>query len=182
MADNKKAVFLDRDGVICKEKSYITSVNQLEIFQFAIDAVKMLKDSGWLCIVITNQSAVARGMMTEDELERIHEVIYNTLPVDRIYYCPHHPEKAAYDSPYRVKCDCRKPGTGMILSAARDFNIDLNQSFFVGDRSSDIMAGKKAGLKTVLVKTGYDISGIEVEPDFVFDNIMQTVHFITGKQ
>lgn len=180
MDEKFPAVFLDRDGVICKEKSYVTSPQQLEIYPFAASAVKMLRDAGWKVIVVTNQSAVAHGMLKESELQLIHQKLTEILPVDRIYYCPHYPPEDEDVLPYRIRCSCRKPEPGMLLKAASEEQIDLNRSYMVGDRAIDILAGKKAGAATVLVRTGYGEKGLEqdVRPDFIFSDLKEFVEYI----
>lgn len=176
------AVFIDRDGVICEEKSYITSVDQLNIYGFAVDALKLLREASWKTIMVTNQSAVARGLMSECELKVINDRLMEVLAIDKIYYCPHYPPKGEAILPYNINCNCRKPEPGMILRASIENNINLNKSFMVGDRASDILAGKNAGLKTVMVKTGYGSKGLEFEvrPDFIFSNIKEFVEYLLG--
>lgn len=174
------AVFLDRDGVLNEEMSYITSPEQLKIYSFAVEAVQRLKKGGWKCIVVSNQSAVAKGMISEDTLQLINQKVFEELSVDGIYYCPHYPPENKAVLPYRVHCTCRKPAPGLILRAAEEHNIDLEQSFMIGDRATDILAGQNAGLKTVLVCTGYGPQRLEqeVEPDYIFSNILEAADFI----
>ncbi|WP_010681158.1 D-glycero-alpha-D-manno-heptose-1,7-bisphosphate 7-phosphatase [Acetivibrio cellulolyticus] len=174
------AVFLDRDGVVCKECGYITSVEQLEIYDFSVKAVAKLKERGYKCIIITNQSAVARGIISEIELKAIHRTLAERINIDDIYYCPHYPPDIKENPPYIVVCECRKPAPGMLLRAAKEHSIDLKSSYFVGDRSSDVLAGQAAGVKTVMVRTGYGAFGMEqqVIPDFTFDNLLEFAEFI----
>lgn len=177
------AVFMDRDGVLNEEVSYITSPAQLKIYSFAVEAVRQLKSIGWKCIVISNQSAVAKGLITEDELRLINQKVSKELPVDGIYYCPHYPPDNEEVLPYRVHCTCRKPAPGLILKAAAQHNIDLAKSYMVGDRAGDILAGQRAGLKTVLVCTGYGPQRLEqdVKPDYIFPDLKQFVDFLIDK-
>lgn len=174
------AVFLDRDGVICKEKSYITSVDQLEIYPFAAEAVKSLRNAGFKTIIVTNQSAVARGMMKEEELFSIHRFLLENIHVDDLYYCPHYPPEGEIESPYRIHCTCRKPKPGMLYTARDEHKIDLGQSYIVGDRASDIIAGKNAGVSTVLVRTGYGAGKLEqdVQPDYIFKDLKEFTDFL----
>ncbi|MFZ5644544.1 MAG: D-glycero-alpha-D-manno-heptose-1,7-bisphosphate 7-phosphatase [Bacillota bacterium] len=183
------AVFLDRDGVIIKEVGYITHPGQIELYSDAGSSIAALNRSGFLCIVITNQSAVARGMITENDLANIHGVImerlsYNGARLDAIYYCPHLPPDAGEQDvpPYRVRCKCRKPKSGMIEKALGEFNIDIGRSFIIGDRESDIVAGYNAGLSTILLNTGYGTQSYEgnsgIKPDIVFQNLAEAVEFI----
>ncbi len=164
------AVFLDRDGVLCAEKSYITSIEQLDIFPYAKRCIDVLHQRGFLAICITNQSAVARGMMTETTLRAMNEFLIKETGLDALYYCPHHPEGIGI---YRRKCNCRKPDTGMLIQAQQRFKIDMEQSYFVGDRASDIICGRNAGIKTVLLESGYGTQKLEqdVIPDFVFAHL-----------
>lgn len=173
------AVFIDRDGVLCREKGYVTSLEQMEIYPFAEGAVKKLRDAGFLTYIVTNQSAVARGMMTEETLKLINEYLLKVVPVDGLYYCPHYPPEAEEIKPYRINCNCRKPKAGMIFNAQKEHNIDLGSSYIVGDRASDILAGKKASIKTVLVRTGYgNTLEQDIDPDYTFDDIMEFADFI----
>lgn len=168
----KKAVFLDRDGVLCKDTDYITSFKKLDIFEYSKEAVHIIKNKGFLVIVVSNQSAVARGMMTEKELEKINNYIKNELNIDEIYYCPHLPPDGEEDEPpYRMKCTCRKPDIGMIEYAQKRWEIDLKQSYMVGDRETDIIAGKKANLKTVRILN----TSIHINDDVIADMQYKTV-------
>jgi len=177
-----KAVFLDRDGVVSLEKGYISSPDQLELYPFAREAITKLREAGWKIYIITNQSGIARGILTEEDLNLIHQRLLKVIPIDKIYYCPHYPA-IKEKPPYYIHCDCRKPEAGMIFRAARENHIDLSQSYMVGDRASDILAGKKAGLTTVLVRTGYGSTEFEypVEPDYIFTDLGKFAKFLTDK-
>ncbi len=173
------AIFIDRDGVICKEKSYITSLEQMEIYPFAQEAVRRLRDAGFKTIIVTNQSAVGRGMMSEETLKQINEYLQKIIPVDGLYYCPHYPPETEEIKPYRINCSCRKPKAGMIYTARDEHKIDLSKSYIVGDRSSDILAGKNASVKTVLVRTGYgSMTATDINPDYIFNDLMEFIEFI----
>jgi histidinol-phosphate phosphatase family protein len=158
-----KTIFLDRDGVLCEDTDYITNFDKLHIFPFSKDAVAIMKSKGYRVIVISNQSAVARGMLEETLLQEINGYLKQETGVDAIYYCPHLPPEGEEIEPYRVVCTCRKPGIGLIERASQDFDIDMSESYMVGDRLSDIQTGKRAGLKTVYIKEkeskeyGYDL-------------------------
>jgi len=177
----KKAIFLDRDGVIIKEKGYISSLVQVEIFNYAADCLAKLKKAGYILIVVTNQSAVARGMITEKELEEIHSHLLHHLLLDDIFYCPHYP-MFPEQKPYGIKCSCRKPETGLITRAIIKYGIDVNESYMVGDRASDILTGQNAGLKTVLLNSGYGLERMEslVYPDFIFSDLKEFCDFLLG--
>lgn len=148
----RRAVFLDRDGVLIRDVVHLTDASQIEILPGAPAGVRRLHRAGWMIVVVTNQSVVARGMVSEDELRRIHDALESRLLVrgaalDAIYYCPHHPE-GAIDA-YRVVCDCRKPAPGLLLRAASDLGIDLRASVMIGDAATDVEAGRRAGCRTV---------------------------------
>jgi len=158
MAGKRRAVFLDRDGTINIEKDYLHKIEDFEFIHGAPEAIKRLKDAGFLVIVVSNQSGVGRGYFDEQAVENLHHHIqseladYGTL-IDAFYFCPHHPDKGL--GSYKISCDCRKGNPGMLLQAAREYDIDLQGSFMVGDKLADIEAGKRAGCKSVLVLTGY---------------------------
>jgi D-glycero-D-manno-heptose 1,7-bisphosphate phosphatase len=155
---NRGGVFLDRDGTINHEVDFLRSPDQLRLLDGSAGAIRELNEGGWRVFVITNQSGIARGLLTECQLADVHTKLLAELKshgasVDAIYYCPHHPDYG--EPPYRLDCDCRKPKPGMLMRAAKEFQIDLNQSFVVGDRMLDIQAGNAAGARSVLVLTGY---------------------------
>jgi D-glycero-D-manno-heptose 1,7-bisphosphate phosphatase len=174
LKNKQKAIFLDRDGTINKYVGFLRNIDQFELIDGVAKAIKRINKSGYLCIVVTNQPVIARGEVTWDELETIHNKMETELGLhgaylDRIYFCPHHPDKG-YEgeiSELKLECSCRKPKPGMLLKAAEDFNIDLRQSYMVGDSENDIKAGKSAGCKTALIEPeierrkeyGQDISG-----------------------
>ncbi len=154
----RPAVFLDRDGTIVREVDYLREVSQLRLLPGAAAAVRRLNEAGIPVIVVTNQSGIARGMLTENDLRHIHDELRRRLAsrgarLDAIYYCPHHPEAAV--KAYRKRCRCRKPAPGLFRRAAREMDLDLARSFAVGDSARDLEAGRRAGCRTVLVRTGY---------------------------
>lgn len=178
-----KAVFLDRDGTINCEVNILSDVKQLRLMRGVADAIKKINNLGFLVIVITNQAVVARGLITENELADIHKSLTNRLlksgaKLDAIYYCPHHPQ--ANIKKYRKECVCRKPNTGMIERAIKNFKIDIKKSFLVGDTTGDILTGQRAKLKTILVKTGYagKDKKFNINPDFVAKNLNEAVNII----
>lgn len=178
-----RAVFLDRDGTINKEVDNLRRIKDLKILPGAGTAIKKLNDLGLLVVVVTNQPVISRGWITEKGLDRIHAVLIKELgkkgaKLDAIYYCPHHIK--AQVKKYRVLCSCRKPEIGMILKASKKFGIDLKKSFMVGDSTRDILAGKKAKMKTILVKTGYagKDGKYNVKPDFVAKNLLAAATII----
>ncbi len=162
-----RAVFLDRDGTINVEKEYLYKVEDFEFIPGAPEAIKSLKDAGFLVIVVSNQSGIGRGYFDEQAVEVLHRHIQEELSghgtsIDAFYFCPHHPEKGGGD--YKIVCDCRKGGPGMLLQAADEYNIDLGNSYMVGDKLADIEAGQRAGCTPVLVLTGYGDS-VASEPE-----------------
>lgn len=153
----KPAVFLDRDGTINVEKDYLYRVEEFEFTPGAVEAIRLLNQAGYLVVVVTNQSGVARGYYTEADVKTLHSHIDHVLVsqgarVDAWYYCPHHEHGKL---PYNQACDCRKPMPGMLRQAAADHAIDLTRSWMVGDKPADIEAGQAAGCRPVLVMTGY---------------------------
>ena len=160
--NGKRAVFLDRDGVVNVDNGYVSEVDDFEFIEGVIEACKTLKAKGYLLVLITNQSGIARGYFTEDQFHTLTEWMDWSLAdrgvdLDGIYYCPHHSEKGIGE--YKVDCDCRKPKPGMLISAIEELNIDVTRSILVGDKVSDIQAGLAAGVKTnYLVRTGKAIT------------------------
>ncbi|MCD6452453.1 MAG: D-glycero-beta-D-manno-heptose 1,7-bisphosphate 7-phosphatase [Acidobacteria bacterium] len=189
MGENK-AVFLDRDGTINEEVGFIDDPEKLKLIPKAGEALKKLKDAGFLLVVVTNQSGIARGYITEEKLKEVHKRLRKLLSsygvvLDGIYYCPHHPEGLP---PYRENCPCRKPAPGMILKAKEELGINISSSFVVGDKPEDIELGKKLGMKTVLVLTGFGkgsrkkLEDKGILPDFVAEDVGEAVEFILGRR
>jgi D-glycero-D-manno-heptose 1,7-bisphosphate phosphatase len=180
----KRAVFLDRDGTINIEKDYLYRPEDFEFVPGAAEAVKLLKQHGYLVVVVTNQSGVARGYYTEDDVQNLHSYIDRLLDaagtaVDAWYYCPHH---TAGKGDYAVDCQCRKPLPGMLLKAASDLDIDLSGSWMVGDKLVDVEAGIAAGCKPLLVMTGYgeDQSGLLPDKACCVSDINQAARLIVS--
>jgi len=153
----RPAVLLDRDGTLTAEADWVRTVGDLVLLPFAAEAVAVLSGAGFAVVLVTNQSAVARGLVSEEELAAIHEHMTRDLAsgggrIDGIYYCPHHPTEGR--EPYRRACDCRKPGPGMLLAAAADLGLDLGRSWVVGDAGRDLEAGAAVGARGILVATG----------------------------
>ncbi len=184
----KKTIFIDRDGTLNEDVGYITDPAQLRLFDYAAQAVRLINEAGGRAIVVTNQSGVARGCFTEEFLQRLHAQMESRLRsegarIDAVYYCPHHPELG--EPPYRLDCDCRKPKTGLIERAARDFGLNLRESFVIGDRYRDIEMGHAAGATGVLVMTGFGRVEYKSErqvwprqPEYVADNLLDAVKWI----
>ena len=184
-----KAIFLDRDGVVNVEKNFVLSPEEMELIKEAPEAIRLINNSSYLAIVVTNQSAVARNLISLDELSRIHQKLQSDLKekgayLDAIYYCPHHPD---YDSSKGnpeliIDCTCRKPKAGMLLRASEEWQLNLKQSYLIGDSERDVLAGKAAGCITIGVRTGKNIENFSVVPDFVFDNVLEATEFILREE
>lgn len=179
----KRAVFLDRDGVLNVDNGYVSIVDDFEFIEGAIEACIKLKEKGYLLVVITNQSGIARGYFSEEQFNTLTEwmdwsLVDRGVELDGIYYCPHHAEKGIGE--YKIDCECRKPKPGMLLNAIEDLNIDVTESFLVGDKVSDIQAGQAAGVKlNYLVRTGKAITAEgEKAADAIFDDLAALVETI----
>ena len=158
-----RAVFLDRDGVICEDIHYMKEPSQFKLILRVVEAIRLLNERGFKVIVVSNQSGVARGYLTEGDVKRVNLKMISELGdrchIDAVYYCPHHPEIGI--EPYRKDCVCRKPRPGMLKRAAKDLDIDLKRSFLIGDKMDDVFAGHRAGCETILVLTGQGRDEIE---------------------
>lgn len=158
LGNKQKAIFLDRDGTINKYVGFLTDIRTFELLPGVCEAIKKINHSDYLCIVATNQPVIARGQLSFHGLEEIHNKMETLLGndgayLDGIYFCPHHPDKG-FDGEVKelkIECNCRKPKPGLLLKAAADFNIDLSQSFRLGDGKNDVLCGKNAGCKTGLI-------------------------------
>ena len=180
-----KAVFLDRDGTIIEDMGYLSDIEGIKPFPEAAKAIKTLNDNGFKVIVITNQSGVARKLVTEDKVRQINQKVIDLFKskgadLKGAYYCPHHPQIG--EEPYKKNCNCRKPGPGMILAAAKEHDIDLKRSFMVGDKRSDVGAGKNCGLKTVFLTSSIFASKDEVKADYFAADMMQAAEWILKEE
>ena len=169
--------------MINREVGILSSLKQLKILPSAATAIAALNKMEFLVVIVTNQSVIARGLISEPELDAIHAVMVGRLArrgakIDAIYYCPHHPE--ADVKKYRIRCRCRKPNIGLIMRAVKEHGIALEKSFLIGDRTVDIVAGKKARVRTILVKTGYGGKDgkFKVVPDFTAKDLIAAVRII----
>ena len=187
----KRAVFLDRDGTLIREVAYLSRLEEIEILEQASSAVTRINQAGVLAVVVTNQSGVARGLLSEERLQEIHRSIDRSFVqrgarLDAFYYCPHHPDRGS--NHYRQRCGCRKPQPGLLLEAARELEIDLQASCMVGDRLVDVRAGRSAGCTSVLVKTGLGMQELaryqglqdrsNTRPDFVAADLLEAVQWM----
>ena len=174
----EKVVFLDRDGVISKDSAdHIKSWDEFHFLPNAKEGVKLLTDHDFHIVLITNQSVIARGMTTIEELESMHNNMKGEIEeyggkIEKIYYCPHHPDEG---------CDCRKPKPGMLLRAIKENNIDPTKSFMVGDRMMDVEVGKKVGCKTVIIPSERgqrEMMESSIKPDYVAKDLLDTSKWI----
>lgn len=182
LSNKQKAIFLDRDGTINKYVGFLRDINEFELIDGVNEAIKKINVSGYLAIVITNQPVIARGEVTYEELNEIHNKMETLLGnqgayLDAIYYCPHHPDSGFDGEVKELKfdCDCRKPKPGLLLKAAEELNIDLSKSWMIGDSKNDIMAGKNAGCKTAL------IGNEDYKQDITVDSLLTFVNEIIKK-
>lgn len=179
----RRAVFFDRDGTLIEDADYLADPSGVVLIEGAVEALRRLRDQGWLIVVVTNQSGIARGLITPEEYHRVAHALEEQLRaagvgVDATCMCPHHP---AHSGP----CGCRKPQAGMLLAAARALAIDPSRSFMVGDKVSDVRAGLAAGASSILVRTGYGLEA-EAAPDLppdtpVVDSIGRAVDWILAQ-
>ena len=181
-------VFLDRDGTLNREVDGVTSPDRLELLPGVAEAIYQLNRSGIRAVVISNQPIIAKGFCREADVQAVHNKLETLLGaehafLDRIYYCPHHPEKGFEGERVELKtaCDCRKPGIGMIQRAVRDLNVDLKQSWLVGDTTTDLQTAKNAGIKSILVRTGYagKDNKYAAQPTYVCETLVEAVKEIT---
>ncbi len=179
-----RAVFLDRDGVITEDTGYPHEIDKIRFLARASEAIKVLNDNGFKVIVVTNQAGVARGYFTEETVKEINKYVQESLVkrgarIDRIYYCPHHIDGTV--AKYRKECQYRKPNPGMIEQAVREFNIDLEASFIIGDSITDIETGYRAGCRSILLsgqeepKRGKRITP---KPDYIATDLYEAVQWI----
>ena len=183
--NKQKAIFLDRDGTINKYVGFLRDINDFELLPGVAQAIKEINESGYLAIVVTNQPVIARGEVTVEQLNNIHNKMETLLGnegayIDGIYYCPHHPDKGFEGEipELKIKCNCRKPNPGLLEKAAEDFNIDLEQSWMIGDSKNDVLAGKNAKCSTIYL--GND--GKSYDADKVATNLLQAVNSIIPKR
>ncbi len=192
----RRAIFLDRDGTLNEEVGYLRTLADLHFCAGAVEAVRRINEAGWLALVLTNQSGVARGLFTEAVVGEVHAEMQRQLQcagarLDAFYVCPHllleHAEGSEALRHYRIECDCRKPKPGLIVQAANDFNIDIARSFVIGDRYRDVEMGHNAGAQSVLVLTGYGRAEYAQrtrwprQPEFVAADLLHAVKWILEK-
>lgn len=174
----QKTVFIDRDGTLIEEVNFLSRIEDLRFFDDTDDAIRLLKENGFLVVVLTNQSGIGRGFYTEAAMHEIHAKIQTdlTAKIDAFYFCPHLPTSG---------CGCRKPNVGMIEAAQRDYAIDLENSWIIGDKAIDVETGFNAGIKTALVLTGYgsrEIEKLERPPDVIGETLLAAVRKILNSK
>ena len=185
-----RVVFLDRDGTLCEEVGYLSSVEQMRLIPRSGEAVRLLNQKGYKVVVVTNQAGVARGFFPEAVLEGLHAEMVRQLReegayLDGIYYCPHHPSDGF--PPYRQECNCRKPATGLLERAAADLNLDLLSGYMIGDHFSDVECGQRIGAETVLLLTGHGQEALAKReswprpPSFIATDLYEAVLWVLGK-
>lgn len=184
----RPAVFIDRDGTISEEVGYVNHPSRYRVFPYAAEAIRLLNEAGYLAVLVTNQAGVARGYFAESMITEVHNLLTQELAsagarLDAIYYCPHHPTVGAES--YRLDCDCRKPKPGLILRAAKDLNVDLNESWMLGDRYSDVQLAHNAGVRAGFVLSGYGRGEYEFQsdawreqPDLIAEDLLHAVREI----
>jgi D-glycero-D-manno-heptose 1,7-bisphosphate phosphatase len=178
----KGAAFLDRDGTIIRQAELMHEVSQLRLLPGAAAAIRRMNEKDVQVVVVTNQPVVARGVASEREIELIHEELNRRLQlrgahIDAFYSCPHHPNATLEQ--YRTACTCRKPEPGMILRAAEELGVDLSRSVMIGDTTQDIVAGDRAGVRTILVRTGHggrDPWQYACSPDWTTKNLLEAAN------
>ncbi|MBD3413314.1 MAG: HAD-IIIA family hydrolase [Candidatus Aminicenantes bacterium] len=182
-----KAVLLDRDGNINEDIGYPDSYKRIKIYPYSYEAVRKINQSGFLALIVTNQSGVGRGLIPEKELQKIHKKMEKSFQkqgarIDRFYYCPHYVN--SLNPKYKKDCQCRKPNPGMALKAARELDIDLSQSYMIGDKVEDILFGVNIKATPILVLTGFgkraqdQLEKMKIHPAYVAKNLLDAVNWI----
>jgi D-glycero-D-manno-heptose 1,7-bisphosphate phosphatase len=178
MAENngKKAVFIDRDGTLIEEVNFLSRLEDLQLFPYTRESIEILREHGYIVVVVTNQSGIGRNIYSEADMHAIHDAIQEQLSdaLSGFYFCPHLPDAG---------CSCRKPSLGMIKAACEDFAIDLENSWMIGDKKLDIETGENAGVKTAMVMTGYGrnhVNELIRQPDIVAENLLEAVRQIVS--
>lgn len=180
-----KAAFIDRDGVINEERNYVHRISDFVLLPGVVEGLKLLRNAGYRLIVVTNQAGIARGYYAQDEMDRLHDHMRELLAehgvsLDAIYFCPHHPQGSIEH--LAIECDCRKPSPGMLQQAAKDFDLNLATSVLIGDKLSDVRAGKCAGVgRTVIVESGHNVERIaRLEADVVAADLLAAARVLTS--
>lgn len=170
----RPAAFIDRDGTLIEEVNFLSRVEDLQVFPYTAEALRLLKEKGFWIVVVTNQSGIGRGIYTEADMHSIHDAMQSELDgaIDAFYYCPHLPDEG---------CECRKPGLGMLNFAQRDLPIDLERSWMIGDKRIDVETGHAARIGSALVLTGYGEKHqyeLDIQPSVVAEDLLEAVEKI----
>ena len=189
MAELKRAVFLDRDGTLNVDVGYLHRLEDLELYPWTADALRLLKRAGYVLVVVTNQSGIAQGLIDPAFIPICHDEMRARLQrggadLDALYYCTHHPRGSVPE--FSIECRCRKPSPGMVEDAARDLGIDPTQSWVIGDKWLDVQLGQAVGARSILVRTGWGAEQEEKRPhgqqvDAICDNLIHAVAIILNK-
>ncbi len=185
-----KIIFLDRDGTINKEDGYITKPDQLKLYDGTITALKMLDEMGYRIVIVSNQAGVGRGLLTEAKLQEINAALLGTLKdhgieIEKLYYCPHHPDAVVPE--YKKDCECRKPKTGMILRASAELDVRVQGAYMIGDKLTDIELAHNFGGRGILLLTGYGtkerghLDGKPYAPVYIAKDIIDAVNWIRNQ-
>ena len=184
----RPAIFLDRDGTLNVDVGYLHAIEQLKLYPWTGDALRLLKRAGYLLVVVSNQAGIAQGMIAPGFVEEAHAEMLRRVrdsggDLDALYYCPHHPRGAVKE--LATDCRCRKPRPGMIEDAARDLGIDVSRSWTVGDKWLDVQLGQAAGTRSILVRTGWGADQEKQRPerqtvDAICDNLIHATSIILG--
>lgn len=185
MSTKPKAAFIDRDGVINEERNYVHRIEDFVLLPGAAQGLALLRDAGFRLIVVTNQAGIARGYYDQSAMDRLHvhlreQLAMQGVALDAIYFCPHHPQGSVQG--LAVDCDCRKPAPGMLLQAAKDFDLDLSASVLIGDKLSDVQAGKTAGVgRAVIVESGHEVDAVaRLQADGVAADLLAAAQLLTA--
>jgi D-glycero-D-manno-heptose 1,7-bisphosphate phosphatase len=189
---SRPAVFIDRDGTLTEEVGYVNHPSRLKLLPRSAEAIRRLNAAGVAAVVVTNQAGIARGYFSKAVLAEVHDALVGQLAragarLDGLYACVHHPTEG--EPPYRAACECRKPGPGLLLRAARELGLDLGHSTMIGDKASDLVPGRAVGTAAVLVLTGYGLGEweyrrerFESEPDHVASDLLDAVEWALAKR
>ena len=189
-AARRPAIFIDRDGTLSHEVGYVNHVSRFRLYPWAVDAVRLANEAGFLTVVVTNQAGVARGYFPESVIHEVHALLRAAMEgggatLAGIYVCAHHPSVG--EAPYRLDCDCRKPKPGLLRRAQAELGIDLMRSYVVGDRFGDVQLAWNVGARGVLVKSGYGRGELlhhadswPRQPDIVAEHLLEAVERIAA--
>ncbi len=179
----KKCVFLDRDGVLIEDVGYLKNPENIIIMENSFGALRTLKDAGFLLIIVTNQAGVSKGLLSVEEVGKVNKKLLsiyelNGIHIDDLYFCPHHKDGTV--EPYNISCSCRKPETGMVDRGIEKFDIDVKNSFMVGDKDSDILLAKNSGMKSFYIKNDMYEHDKNIIPDYTVSSLKEAAEIISS--